>query len=139
MSDLDSPTGDAGTGGDPAPGPDDRPGTVVTPAGRLDRFGVKAAREQPGARGAKVPRQGPVEGTAVAARKRCVLRRLGVDQQEISDGRVRSGSGEVLTRGDADRLHRRAGGEFADTLDPRRSLAPVQLIEIGIEGVGDTL
>ena len=87
----------------------------------------------------KVPRQAPVERTAVAARQRRVLGRLGVDQQEIGDARVRLGGGEVLARRDADRLHRRAGAELADLLDPRRTFAPVQLQEVGRQGVDDAL
>src|SRR5271156_4544500 len=75
---------------------------------RLDRFGGEPAGEQPGTLWVKVPRQAPVERTAVAARQRRVLGRLGVDQQEIGDARVSLGGGEVLARRDADRLYRRA-------------------------------
>ena len=88
---------------------------------RLDRVGVEAAGQQPGNGRAKIPRQAPVERTAVAARQRRVLRRLGVDQQGVGDALVGLRGGEVSARRDPDRLHRRAAEKLADLLHPRRT------------------
>src|ERR1700727_3745611 len=55
---------------------------------RLDGLLVQAPGQQPGNGGTKLPRQAPVERTAVAAWQDCALGRLGVDQQMVGDALV---------------------------------------------------